>query len=74
MNNKFENNLEILSNILQIMSYEILVHDFNNTDLMKYLKHQDELLDKIIKQNNEIKELLKGGWNGYWRNNRKNSW
>jgi len=61
MNNKFENNLEILSNILQIMSYEILVHDFNNTDLMKYLKHQDELLDKIIKQNNEIKELLKGG-------------
>ena len=61
MNNKFENNLEILSNILQIMSYEILVHDFNNTDLMQYLKHQDELLDKIIKQNNEIKELLKGG-------------
>lgn len=59
--NKFENNLEILSNILQIMSYEILVHDFNNTDLMQYLKHQDELLDKIIKQNNEIIRLLKGG-------------
>ena len=61
MNNKFENNLEILSNILQIMSYEILVHDFNNTDLMQYLKHQDELLDKIIKQNDEIISLLKGG-------------
>jgi len=57
----FENNLEILSNLLQIKSYEILVNDFNNTDLMKYLKHQDELLTKIIKQNEEIIGLLKGG-------------
>ena len=57
----FENNLEILSNLLQIKSYEILVKDFNNNDLMNYLKHQDELLDKIIKQNDEIIELLKGG-------------
>ena len=46
--NNFENNLEILSNILQIKSYEILVNDFNNTDLMQYLKHQDEILDKIL--------------------------
>lgn len=59
--NNFENNLEILSNILQIKSYEILVKDFNNTDLMKYLKHQDELLNKIIQQNQEIITLLKGG-------------
>jgi hypothetical protein len=57
----FENNLEILSNLLQIKSYEILVNDFNNTDLMKYLKHQDELLTKIIEQNEEIIGLLKGG-------------
>ena len=57
----FENNLEILSNLLQIKSYEILVNDFNNTDLMKYLKHQDELLTKIIGQNEEIIGLLKGG-------------
>ena len=57
----FENNLEILSNLLQIKSYEILVNDFNNTDLMKYLAHQDELLNKIINQNKEIIELLKGG-------------
>lgn len=57
----FENNLEILSNLLQIKSYEILVKDFNNNDLMNHLKHQDELLDKIIKQNDEIIELLKGG-------------
>ena len=58
--NNFENSLEILSNIIQLKSYEILVNDFNNTDLMKYLKHQDDLLDKIIEQNNEIIHLLKG--------------
>lgn len=59
--NNFENNLEILSNIIQLKSYEILVKDFNNTDLMKYLKHQDKLLDTIIKQNKTIISLLKGG-------------
>lgn len=59
--NNFEHNLEILSNILQILSYEILIHDFNNTDLMKYLNHQDNLLDKIVEQNDEIIKLLKGG-------------
>lgn len=61
MNNNFEKDLENLSNILQIMSFLILVKDFNNTDLMKYLEHQDKLLDKIINQNNELLELLKGG-------------
>ena len=59
--NDFRNNLDFLANILQILSYEILVEDFNNTDLMQYLKHQDELLDKIIQQNNEMLRLLKGG-------------
>jgi hypothetical protein len=58
--NNFENNLEILSNLVQLKSYEILINDFNNTDLMKYLEHQDGLLDKIIKQNEEIINLLKG--------------
>ena len=57
--NDFDINLERISNILQILSYQILVNDFNNTDLMKYLKHQDTLLDTIIKQNNEILNLLK---------------
>jgi hypothetical protein len=52
------NNLEDFSNWLQIFSFLILVNDFNNTDLMKYLKHQDELLDKIIVQNKKIIELL----------------
>lgn len=59
--NNFDNNLERLSNILQILSYGILVEDFNNTDLMQYLKHQDELLDTIIEQNKTIISLLKGG-------------
>lgn len=67
------NNLENFSNILQILSFLILIEDFNNTDLMKYLKHQDALLDKIINQNNEIIFLMKGENDGYRRNNTENS-
>lgn len=59
--NNFDKSLELLANILQIKSYEILVDDFNNTDLMRYLEHQDKLLDTIIKQNEQIINLLKGG-------------
>lgn len=59
--NNFESNLERISNILQILSFQILIEDFNNTDLMKYLAHQDELLNKIIDQNDELITLLKGG-------------
>ena len=59
--NGFDKTLETVSNILQILSYEILVKDFNNTDLMKYLEHQDRLLDTIIEQNREILEHLQGG-------------
>ena len=55
------NNLENFSNWLQIFSFLILVQDFNNTDLMKYLAHQDDLLNKIIDQNNKLITLLKGG-------------
>jgi len=59
--NNFEHNLENLSNTLQVLSFIILVKDFNNTDLMKYLNHQDQLLNKIIQQNEDIINLLKGG-------------
>ena len=59
--NNFNNNLNYLANITQLLSYKILVEDFNNTDLMYYLKHQDELLNTIINQNQEILNLLKGG-------------
>ena len=60
MKNDFEKNINLLSNILQILSYELLVKDFNNSDLMVYLKHQDELIDEIIEQNKEIIALLRG--------------
>ena len=55
------NNLENFSNWLQIFSFLILIEDFNNTDLMKYLEHQDNLLNTIIQQNKEILNTLKGG-------------
>ena len=49
-----------LANFAQLQSYNILLNDFNNNDLMIYLRHQDELLEKIIEQNDEIIDLLKG--------------
>jgi len=52
-----------MANFAQLESYNILLHDFNNHDLMEYLKHQDELLNKVINQNEEIIDLLKGGKN-----------
>ncbi len=58
------NNLENFSNWLQIFSFLILIEDFNNTDLMKYLAHQDVLLNKIINQNDEIISYLKGEKDG----------
>ena len=63
--NNYDYNLEKISNILQILSFYILINDFNNNDLMTFLKHQDTLLDEIIKQNKEILELLKGGNDGH---------
>lgn len=57
MNNNIVNNLSL---ILQALSLQILFQDFNNTDLMQELQKQDkEYLEKIIKQNEEIIQLLK---------------
>ena len=53
--------LNVMANWAQLQSYDILLKDFNNNDLMEYLKHQDELLNKIIDQNEQIIKLLKGG-------------
>lgn len=58
--NNFQNNLDFLANTLQILSYQILVNDFNNVDLMKYLQHQDELLNKIIEQNEQLLKYFEG--------------
>jgi len=54
------NNLDITSLILQLYSVILLLQDFNNSDLMTELYKQDsEYLEKIIKQNKEILEILK---------------
>ena len=56
MNNSTNN----LSLVLQALNLELLFRDYNNSDLMNELQKQDEqYLKTIIKQNNEILELLK---------------
>lgn len=52
--------LGVTANIAQLESYKILLNDFDNSDLMKYLEHQDNLLDTIIEQNKQILEKLGG--------------
>ena len=75
MNNNFN---ESFSLALQILSYMMLLGDANNNDLLRYLQHQDnDLLNKIIEQNEQIIELLQGGnkdaQNKHQESNPKNS-
>lgn len=54
------NKVDSLSLVLQALSLQILFQDYNNRDLMQELQTQDEIyLKKIIKQNEEIINLLK---------------
>ena len=55
------NNFDNITNLIQWLSFYILITDFNNTDFMKYLAHQDDLLNTIIEQNKKIIQTLKGG-------------
>jgi len=58
------NRLDLTSLILQILSLDLISKDYNNSDLMNELQHQNkEYLEKIIQQNNEIIDLLKKGGN-----------
>jgi len=58
MNNPIEN----LSLVLQIISLELLFKDYNNSDLMQELQHQNrDYLEKIIEQNKQIISLLNEG-------------
>jgi len=58
-NNDLINRLGLM---LQLISLIILLQDFNNTDLMKELRNQDNnYLNKIIEQNEKILEYLKKG-------------
>ena len=54
------NNLDVSSLILQLYSVVLLLQDYNNSDLMNELQHQNkDYLQKIIAQNEEIINLLK---------------
>lgn len=68
-NNGFYFWLSVIANCCQIESYEMLLADANNNQLMTFLQHQDEDYlktiisqnKKIIEQNEQIIGLLKGG-------------
>ena len=69
MNNNYANNLSL---VLQALSLQILFQDYNNCDLMNELQKQDsEYLERIIKQNEEILNLLRKEDNNGRKNNRK---
>lgn len=61
--------LNVVANFAQLESYEMLLKDANNNDLLNYLRHQDKdwlnkIVDQnetIINQNQTIIELLKKG-------------
>lgn len=54
------NNINNISFLLQLYSLEILLKDYNNSDLMQELQTQDEKYFKtIIKQNQQIIALLR---------------
>ena len=56
------NSVNNISLLIQALSLQILFQDYNNSDLMQELQNQDNnYLQKIIKQNEEIIELLKKG-------------
>jgi len=58
------NYVDNLSLVFQTISLILLFKDYNNGDLMNELQNQDtNYLEKIIKQNEEILELLKKGDN-----------
>lgn len=54
--------LSVVANCCQVESYEMLLADAKNNELMAYLQHQDnDYLKKIIEQNEQIIRLLKEG-------------
>ena len=54
------NNIDLTSLFLQIYNLVLLLQDFKNSDLMGELQKQDtQYFEKIIKQNDEIINLLK---------------
>lgn len=59
-NNSFYFWLSVVANMCQLESYEMLIKDAKNNELMQYLQHQDtDYLETIIDQNRQIIDLLK---------------
>ncbi len=59
-NNSFYFWLSVVANMCQLESYEMLLKDAKNNELMQYLQHQDtDYLETIIAQNKQIIDLLK---------------
>ena len=59
-NNSFYFWLSVVANMCQLESYEMLIKDAKNNELMQYLQHQDtDYLETIIDQNKQIIDLLK---------------
>jgi hypothetical protein len=59
-NNSFYYWLSVVANMCQLESYEMLIKDAKNNELMQYLQHQDtDYLETIIDQNRQIIRLLK---------------
>ena len=69
-----------MANWCQLQTYEMNQKQLSNDDLMEHLQKQDNVLeqqnqildeqtkkylDTIVRQNNEILELLKGGQNAH---------
>ena len=70
MNNNYECLfwLNTIANLLQIESYQLLLKDADNNDIMRHLEKQDQILNEqtndylkvIVKQNEKIIKLLEG--------------
>lgn len=63
-----EDFLSNIANVSQLISLQLLLQDASNNDLMAELQRQNkEYLEKIIKNQEEIKQLLKGVLNEIYR-------
>lgn len=61
-----EDFLSNIANVSQLISLQLLLQDASNNDLMAELQRQNkEYLEKIIKNQEEIKQLLKGVLNDF---------
>lgn len=57
---KNSNLVDVTSLLLQALSLEILLKDYNNTDLMQELQKQDkDYFETLLIQNEEILSLLR---------------